>query len=109
MSQQFDQLNTGSTGITFGNEEVNPATDQALHEQDAQTAVLLPNVKAIVATLQAEIDAVADIRAYMTSLGPKPTAAAITSEYRARELYIEMIERLKINLANKVVDYENQS
>lgn len=106
MSQQFDFLNTGNTGVTFGNEEVNAATDQALHEQDAQTAVLLPNVKAILATLQGEIDAVADIRAYMSTLGPKPSAAAITTEYRARELYIAMIDRLKINLANKVADIE---
>lgn len=108
MSQQFDFLNTGNTGMTFGNEELNAVTDQALHEQDAQTAVLLPSIKAILLTLQAEIDAVADLRAYIKSLGPRPSAAAITSEYRARELYIEMIERLQQNVSNKVADYESQ-
>lgn len=106
MSQAFDFLNTGNTGVTFGNEETTDLKQELVSEQAQQAQELLPSVKAILATLDAEIAAIADIRAYMKSLGPKPSASVVTQEYRARELYIEMIERLKLNIGNKVADYE---
>ena len=108
MSQQFDFLNTGNTGVTFGNEEVPAVTDELLQAQRLEAQELLPSIKVILATLDTEIAAVADLRAYMKELGPRPTAAVITAEYRARELFIDMVERLKINIANRVADHESQ-
>ena len=102
----FDQLNTGMSGQTFGNEEESPVKDEAIAEQQLELQKLLPSVAAIIDTLNAEIAAVSDIRAYITSLGPKPTADAIKDEYRARELFIEMVQRLQVNIANKVADVE---
>jgi len=108
MSQQFDFLNTGNTGVvdTFGNEDVPVEVDEAIQQQRLEAQELLPSITAILATLDAEITAVSDQRSYMKSLGPKPTKTQIEDEYRARELFIDMVERLKLNIANKVADYE---
>lgn len=108
MSQVFDWLNTGNTGVneTFGNEEVPQVVDEAIQQQRLEAQELLPSIRAIMATLDEELAAIADIRSYMTTLGPKPSAAKLGEEYRARELYIGMIERLKLNIGNRVADYE---
>lgn len=108
MSAQFDYLNTGNTGVTetFGNEDISPIVDEAIAEQRREAQELLPSIKAILATLDEEITAVADIRSYIKALGSQADWDAISSEYRARELYIEMIGRLKQSIANKVADYE---
>jgi hypothetical protein len=106
MSQAFDYLNTGNTGQTFGNEEVPQVVDEAIEEQRLELAQLLPSVQAILDTIDAEINAICDIRAYVKTLGARPTAADIKAEYAARELFIGMADRLKTNIANKVSDVE---
>lgn len=107
MSQRFDYLNTGNIGnYTFGNEELPVEVDKALQEQHLQALELLPSIKAILATLDAEIVAVSDLRAYVKQLGNRATKQDIEAEYAARELYISMVERLKLNIGNKVADYE---
>lgn len=106
MAYQLDQLSTGNSGQTFGNETESPVKDEAIAQQQLEVANLLPSVQAIIDTLSAEIEAVSDIRAYIKELGPKPTAAAIKDEYRARELFIAMVQRLQTNIANKVADAE---
>jgi len=109
MSYQFDQLNTGMTGVTmdtFGNETTTPAIDKAIQQQRLEAQELLPSIKGILATLDEEIVAISDMRSYIKSLGARPTKAQIEDEYRARELHIAMIERLKMNIGNRVADYE---
>ncbi len=105
----FDVLSTGNTGQTFGNEATPEVNTEAIEAQQAAIASLMPSVQAILDTLDAEVAAISDIRAYMTSLGPKPSAAVLSAEYRARELFIEMIGRLKSSITNKLADVEHQS
>lgn len=101
---QFDQLSTGNNGVesTFGNEEVDATKQEAIAEQQLELSALLPNVQQIRDTLDAEIAAVSDIRSYIKDLGSNADPEAIASEYRARELYIDMITRLKIGMDDKV-------
>lgn len=107
MSYQFDMLNTGMANTdTFGNETITNEVDEAIQQQRLEAQELLPSIKGILATLDAEISAVCDLRAYMKQLGTRPTKAQIEAEYAARELYITMIERLKLNIGNRVADYE---
>ncbi len=107
MTMQFDQLTTGNANIdTFGNEGITHEVDEAIQQQRQEAQELLPSIKAILATLDEEIAAISDIRAYLKTLGTRPTKAQIEAEYAARELYITMIERLKLNIGNRVADYE---
>ena len=105
----FDQLNTGNTGMTFGNEEVSVAQDEAVAEQMHEAQLLLPSVQAIIDTIDAEVSAICDIRAYLKTLGSRASAADIKAEYAARELFIGMCERLKTNIANRVSDVEQHN
>lgn len=105
MAQQFDQLNTGNTGQTFGNEEVLPTNDEAIEQQNFDAAQLLPSVKQILAVIDEEVTAISDIRSYIKEL-TKADYHTITAEYRGRELYIEFLGRLKTSIANKVSDVE---
>lgn len=104
MAQPVDMLHTGNSGYepTFGNEEVSDEQKEAVEKQQAEIAELMPGVEAIQEALAAEIEAVGDIRGYITSLGKKPDAQTIQDEYRARELYIELMRRLSQSIDDKV-------
>lgn len=104
--QQFDVLSTGNAGITFGNESTSVEQDELIQEQALVTSQLLPSVKGIMAILDEEIEAISDIRSYIKTLDSHADLTDLTNEYRARELYIGMIERLKSGIANRVGDYE---
>lgn len=108
MSQPFDYLSTGNTGQTFGNEEVPQVVDEAIEQQRLEIAQLLPNVQAILDTIDGEVAAVSDIRAYIKTLGTRPVATEIKAEYAARELFIAMCERMKVNITNRLADVEQQ-
>ena len=102
----FDQLSTGNSAVTFGNEEPDESQQEVVETQARELAELLPSIKSVLATIDAEIAAVSDIRAYMKTLGNRPTKAQLEQEYAARELFITMAERLKLNIANRVSDVE---
>ena len=103
---QFDFLNTGNTGVTFGNEDTPEVLDAALQQERLEIAELLPSVQGMLATIDAEIAAVSDIRAYIKTLGVRPTKAQVEAEYAARELFISMCERMRINITNRLSDLE---
>lgn len=102
----LDDLSTGTQAIeqTFGNEDESAEQKEEIAEQQKQLAELLPSVQNIIDTCDAEIEAVADMRAYMKSLGADPKENVIKDEYRARELYIGFLERLKNTIAEQVPD-----
>ncbi len=103
----FDDLHTGSTGgidITFGNEKISTEQTEAIRQQQLEIEELLPSVKQLLNVIDEEIAAVADIRAYMQSLPDSPSREEIEAEYRGRELFIGMAERLKTSIANKLAD-----
>ena len=106
----FDSLSTGNNNVdaTFGNEEADAIKQEAIAEQQLELSALLPNVQQIRDTLDAEIAAVSDIRSYIKELGSKADWDAIASEYRARELYIDMITRLKMGMDDKVGAVQEQ-
>jgi allophanate hydrolase subunit 1 len=100
----LDDLNTGNNGqeLTFGNEEPSNEQKQAVEAQQVELRDLMPGVESIQVVLDGEIEAVGDIRSYITELGEKATAEKIHDEYRARELYIGLIKRLKQGIDDKV-------
>jgi len=104
MQAPVDMLHTGNSGYepTFGNEEVSAEQQEAVAQQQAEIAELMPGVEAIKEALAAEIEAVGDIRGYIQSLGDKADATAIQDEYRARELYIGLMRRLSQSIDDKV-------
>ena len=107
---QFDDLHTGNSAIesTFGNEQIPDAKDEAISEQQRELAELLPSVQHIIDACDEEIDAIADIRAYIKELGEKADWMSIQNEYRARELYIGFIQRLRDSITDKVANAENE-
>lgn len=100
----LDQLHTGNSAVdfSFGNEEVSDDQIEAINEQQRQIAELMPDVQFLRDHADAEIAAVSDMRSYITALGDNPNAEAIQAEYRARELYIQYLQRFKGNLADQV-------
>lgn len=98
----YDQLNTGNSGQTFGNEEQNPIIEEAIATQQLEIAQLMPQVDQIIAICEQEIATVSDIRSYITTLGDNPDALVIAAEYRARELYIQFLNNLKSGTLNQV-------
>lgn len=111
MAQPVDMLHTGNTGFepTFGNEEVSAEQKEAVAKQQAEIRELMPGVEAVKEALLGEIEAVADIRGYIQSLGDKADAQAIQDEYRARELYIALMRRLLIGIEDKVAMAEAEA
>lgn len=106
MTMQFDALNTGNSGVqqTFGNEETSTEQDEAISEQQREVQELLPSVQQILNAIDEEIEAIGDIRSYMKTLPEAPELKDVEAEYRGRELFIGMAERLKTAIANKVAD-----
>lgn len=87
---------------TLGNEAPNDTQQQAMDEQKSELSKLLPGVEEILKTIDEEKLAVADIRAYISKLGEKPSGDQIEREYRARELYIGFLDRLATNIQSRV-------
>lgn len=105
MSQPFDYLNTGNSGVsTFGNEEVSTEQDEVVQEQQLAIEQLLPSVRQILDVIDEEIASVADIRAYMSTLGEAPDVLDIQAEYRGRELYVRFLQTMKSNITTQVGD-----
>jgi hypothetical protein len=110
----IDALHTGNSGIepTFGNEDTSTEQQEAVSEQQRQLAELLPGVQHIIDACDEEIEAVSDIRSYisqeMKAFSGKSASTvkdkyeALMHEYHARELYISYIQRLKTTIAERV-------
>lgn len=107
----YGDLATGNSALdgTFGNEFEDDIKVEAISEQQHHLQELLPNVQYVIDVLDDEIEAISDIRAYIKTLGDKPDAATIQAEYRARELYIGLMERLKTNIDDQVKIAEHEA
>lgn len=109
----IDDLYTGTNPTdTFGNEDEADVKVEAITEQQRALQELLPSVQYIRDICDDEIDAIRDIRSYAKVLGANPTAAKrdeLFVEYRARELYIEFVNRLKDNIENMVANAEAEA
>jgi hypothetical protein len=95
-----------SSGTVFGNEEQPAEVKEMREEEDKRLQELLPSLEIIFEFVNNEKQAIVDIRAYMKTLGEKPSASAIQDEYRARELYIGFLDRFQINVQNQLHAYE---
>lgn len=109
--KDYGDLATGNSALspTFGNEDVQEIKEEAISEQRQVLAELLPGVKYIEDACEAEIAAISDIRAYIKSLGGNARGEAIQDEYRARELYIGFLNRLKTDISDKVSMAEQEA
>lgn len=96
-----DQLYTGTVPSTFGNEDEPEAKVEAMTEQARMIEELMPSVQWVRDNIDDEIDAVSDLRAYIKTLGDNPASVALMAEYRARELYIGYLTRLKEHVSQK--------
>ena len=106
MSGTSDYYSSTNTSHTFGNEGQQTDAQELIEAQKAEIARLMPAAVDIKATIDEEIAAVSDLRAYIKTLGDSPSANSIQKEYRARELYIGFLERLKQAIDNKIVTAE---
>lgn len=104
----IDALYTGNTGLsaTFGNEDVSQDQEEVISEQKRQIAELMPSVAAMLQTCDDEIAAISDIRAYIKTIGNRPTKSQLEAEYAGRELAIGFIERFKQSLLAQVSNAE---
>lgn len=96
-------LYTGATGQdTFGNEQPTTDVTEVIEAQKAEIARLMPAAEDVLKIIEEEKKAIANIRAYITTLGPSPTKTQIYDEYRARELYIGFLDKLAGSIKDKI-------
>jgi hypothetical protein len=93
---------TGGSSAAFVNDELNKPAEKVKEDAKRQRNELLPVAADILQFIQSEKTAIADIRAYMKELGSKPSAAKISEEYRARELYIGYLGRFEQWMINRL-------
>ena|ERR1044072_4965096 len=102
MSGTADLYTSSNGSQTFGNEQPTTDVQEVIQAQKAEIARLMPAADDILDIIAEEVKAVSDIRSYYKTLGDNPTANKIQKEYRARELYIEFLQRLAQTISDKV-------
>ena len=93
---------SGGSSAAFVNDELNKPAEEEKKKQRQQRSDLLPVAKDIFTFLNEETAALADIRAYIHTLGEKPNAEELIAEYRARELYVNYLKRFELWMVNRL-------
>lgn len=93
---------SGGSSAAFRNDDLNRSAKETIEQQKRQRNELLPVAEDLFAIIRKEIEAIGDIRSYRKTLGEKPGAKDFEAEYRARELYVEYLERFQGLLFNRL-------
>lgn len=98
------ELYTGVSGNeSFDNEKPSKETEKAVQKQIDEIERLMPSVKKVLKTIEAEKGAICDFRSYLKEPERTKSANKIKDEFRARELYLGFLERLESEIRNKVM------
>lgn len=93
---------SGGSSSSFINDDLNAPAEKIKRKQRQERSDLLPVAKDIFAFINEERTAIADIRAYMNTLGASPDKDKLMAEYRARELYITYLGRFETWMLNRL-------
>lgn len=88
------------TGM-MGNDVNPPAVDKEIEQQKDAAATVAPSADIILTILEAERDAVSDIRSYLQE---DRDGEKIKDEFRARELYLGFLSRLETQIRTMLGD-----
>lgn len=98
-----EDLAIGITTGVFDNEIVDEQQDEKAEKQAKESKKLLPNLQMVLDTLDEEIAVISDVRSYMSMNLEKVNGDDIKAEFRARELYVNLITSLKASLVSKAL------